>query len=256
MSRRQDRRVSAAGADPDADREVATAGAEDTEEVATTRLAGTARIIGANIRQLRERSGMTQGELAHRVYVSRQTINNWEGGRTLPDVESLKLLSETFGISVDALMGQGAVTLADETAADRHRLLVSLVVYGALDLVFILLCLFGRLALALWGFEIEYGSEAYYTKEALNLAISVIMLVLLIAELPAGHCIRKVMDDHELRDAVAVMAYLEGRNPERNLPDDILYRFVLPNWQALRAVIPLSVVLLMLLVYLVMTAAS
>ena len=256
MARRQDRRISAADAEPDTDREVATAGAEDAQAVATTRLAGTARIIGANIRLLRERAGMTQGELAHRVYVSRQTINNWEGGRTLPDVESLKLLSETFGISVDTLMGQGAVTLADETAADRHRLLLALVVYGTLDLVFILLCVFGRLALALWGFEIEHGSEAYYTKEALSLAISVITLLLLIAELPAWHCIRKVMDDHELRDAVAVMAYLEGRNPERNLPDDILYRFVLPNWQALRAVITLSVVLLMLLVYLAMIAAS
>ena len=175
MARRQDRRVSAGVTEPEVHREVAATGAEDTETAATTRLVGTARIIGANIRLLRERAGMTQGELAHRVYVSRQTINNWEGGRTLPDVESLKLLSETFGISVDALMGQGAATLADETAADRHRLLVSLVVYGALDLVF-LLCVFGRLALALWGFEIEYGSEAYYTKEALSLAISVITL--------------------------------------------------------------------------------
>ena len=50
--------------------------------------------IGGRIRELRAVHGMSQDDLAARVYVSRQTISSWENGKTYPDVQSLLLLSE------------------------------------------------------------------------------------------------------------------------------------------------------------------
>ncbi len=47
---------------------------------------------------------LSQEELANRVYVSRQTISNWENDKSYPDVNSLVLLSEIFQISLDKLI--------------------------------------------------------------------------------------------------------------------------------------------------------
>ncbi len=52
----------------------------------------------------RARLGMSQEELAERIFVSRQTISNWETDRTYPDVQSLLLLSELFKTSIDELV--------------------------------------------------------------------------------------------------------------------------------------------------------
>ena len=50
--------------------------------------------IGARIRDHRTQAGMSQDDLAMRVYVSRQTISSWENDKTYPDVQSLLLLSD------------------------------------------------------------------------------------------------------------------------------------------------------------------
>ena len=65
--------------------------------------------IGGRIRELRTAHGMSQDDLAARVYVSRQTISSWENGKTYPDVQSLLLLSEIFGASVDSLIKAAAI---------------------------------------------------------------------------------------------------------------------------------------------------
>ena len=70
--------------------------------------------IGGRIRELRTAHGMSQDDLAARVYVSRQTISSWENGKTYPDVQSLLLLSEIFGASVDSLI-KGDVETMNET---------------------------------------------------------------------------------------------------------------------------------------------
>lgn len=56
------------------------------------------------IKKHRQEVQLSQEELAERVYVSRQTISNWENDKSYPDVNSLVLLSETFQISLDNLI--------------------------------------------------------------------------------------------------------------------------------------------------------
>ena len=60
--------------------------------------------LGKQIKMHRQEAHLSQEELANRVYVSRQTISNWENDKSYPDVNSLVLLSEIFQISLDNLI--------------------------------------------------------------------------------------------------------------------------------------------------------
>lgn len=63
--------------------------------------------LGKNIRLRREAAGMTQSELAERLFVSFQAVSAWERGQSIPDLENAVRISELFGVSVDALLKDG-----------------------------------------------------------------------------------------------------------------------------------------------------
>lgn len=52
------------------------------------------RDIGKNIRDLRQQKHLTQEELAEQLFVTRQTVSNYENGRTRPDVDQILRLAE------------------------------------------------------------------------------------------------------------------------------------------------------------------
>ena len=57
------------------------------------------------LRELRTKSGLSQDELAEKVYVTRQAVSRWETGETVPNTETLKLLSRLFNVSINTLLG-------------------------------------------------------------------------------------------------------------------------------------------------------
>lgn len=57
------------------------------------------------ILQLRTKRGLSQEELAERVFVTRQAVSRWENGDTVPSTETLKLLSKEFDVSINTLLG-------------------------------------------------------------------------------------------------------------------------------------------------------
>ena len=57
------------------------------------------------LRDLRTKNGMSQEELAEKVFVTRQAVSRWENGETVPNTETLKLLSGLFGVSINTLLG-------------------------------------------------------------------------------------------------------------------------------------------------------
>lgn len=57
------------------------------------------------ILELRTKKGMSQDELAEKVFVTRQAVSRWETGKTIPDTETLKLLSKLFDVSINTLLG-------------------------------------------------------------------------------------------------------------------------------------------------------
>ena len=60
--------------------------------------------VGEQIKKYRGALGLSQEAFAEKVYVSRQTISNWETGKNYPDINSLLRMSELFGVSVDVLL--------------------------------------------------------------------------------------------------------------------------------------------------------
>ena len=60
--------------------------------------------IGQFICAARKRAGLSQEALAERLHVTRQTISNWEGGKSLRDIESLKNLAEALEVPVERLL--------------------------------------------------------------------------------------------------------------------------------------------------------
>lgn len=60
--------------------------------------------LSEKLRDLRNASGITQEDLSARMNVTRQTISGWERGRSEPDIEIIKKLSQIFDVSVDELL--------------------------------------------------------------------------------------------------------------------------------------------------------
>ena len=59
--------------------------------------------IGYKIKQLRQKAGLTQEQLASRLSVSAQSISKWETGTTMPDISLLPAISGELGVSIDEL---------------------------------------------------------------------------------------------------------------------------------------------------------
>lgn len=57
------------------------------------------------ILKLRTQSGLSQEELAEKLFVTRQAVSRWENGDTQPNTEALKLLSQFFSVSINTLLG-------------------------------------------------------------------------------------------------------------------------------------------------------
>lgn len=54
---------------------------------------------------LRKHHNLSQDEMAERLFVTRQAVSRWESGDTVPNTETLKLISQEFGVSIDMLLG-------------------------------------------------------------------------------------------------------------------------------------------------------
>lgn len=78
--------------------------------------------VSSSIRRERERLGLSQEALAERIYISRQTVSNWETGKTYPDIESLLLMAEVFDVSLDALVKGDEMVMTETIERDRKRM--------------------------------------------------------------------------------------------------------------------------------------
>jgi len=70
-------------------------------------------VTGAVIKELREKNGMTQAELAQVLCVSDKTISKWETAKGYPDISLLEPLAKAFGVSITELLSGNAVTNAN-----------------------------------------------------------------------------------------------------------------------------------------------
>lgn len=206
------------------DQHAATAAAELPKDVTRTKENPIESAVGARIRCLREAAGMSQGELASRVFVSRQTVINWEKGKTLPDIESVKLLSAAYGITIDALLDERSEEYLRQTERDRRTILLSL----ASSLVYILAGLTGMVVVSL-----SYQFLDWDTAHVISNVEAALRFCLMVPWSVLAFRANAIRNERQIRSAVDTMAFLEGYKPGSALPQTFLWRRLLPHWTAI-----------------------
>ena len=90
--------------------------------------------FGEKLKKLRTDGGLTQDELAEKIYVTRTAISKWESDRGYPNIDSLKAISKFFSVSIDVLLSSDEVlTIAEEDHKQKEKRFKDLV-YALLDL--------------------------------------------------------------------------------------------------------------------------
>lgn len=73
-------------------------------------------VTGAMIKALREKRGLTQAELAEKLFISDKTVSKWENAKGYPDIALLEPIAKVFGISIAELMSGKAVSNVNVSA--------------------------------------------------------------------------------------------------------------------------------------------
>ena len=95
--------------------------------------------LSNQIKKYRMDLNLSQEELAEKIYVTRQTISNWENDKSYPDIHSLLLLSSFFNISLDQLIKGDIETMKEEINKDEIRKFNhESTIFAALFLLFII----------------------------------------------------------------------------------------------------------------------
>ena len=76
--------------------------------------------LGKNIAKIRKDNNLTQDDLAEKYFVTRQTISNWENGKSYPDLETLVKISDDFKISLDILLKEDNKMVKDITKKQKR----------------------------------------------------------------------------------------------------------------------------------------
>lgn len=181
--------------------------------------------FGGRMRELRAVFGMSQDDLAARVYVSRQTISSWENGKTYPDVQSPLLLSDIFDVTVDSLI-KGDVEAMNETI---NRDAITMRRLGCVMLAFLMLAMaamvWACVQLLVWDWPLAQTVPTF-----------VLFLVLWGISLSAACWTERIKRDHDLVTYREVLDFWNGVDPDRDTERGRRERAV-PNWvRVVRAV--------------------
>ncbi|MBQ9000635.1 MAG: helix-turn-helix domain-containing protein [Eggerthellaceae bacterium] len=156
--------------------------------------------VGGNIRDHREQAGISQEELARRIFVSRQTVSNWETGKTYPDVQSLLLLSSLFGVSVDSLVKGDVETMSKEIENyEMQRFKVK----AGVALSFVITAVGMLMSVLLITSGVTYYSPLYL------LAIGIML-----AGIVPAYFAQRIEDRHDIKTLAEVKAFLDGADPD------------------------------------------
>lgn len=172
------------------------------------------RDIGKNIRDLRERAKLTQDALAEQLCTTRQTISNYERGKTRPDVEQVLRLAAVFGTDANAILYgppgaerrrdarlrtvlsgmiwsvlQTGYWLLAPAAEEQHRVYLNVMPKGLLWLLLrpVTLLVFGWFLMQL--ISLVTARKPLKTKRAVHVQIILIILAGLSIALPSLSCV-------------------------------------------------------------------
>ena len=154
--------------------------------------------VGNQIRERRQRLGLSQEELAQRLYVSRVTISHWETGRTLPDVQSMLLLANLFGTTIDEMVRGDVDEMREMVEKDERRARTLAVALAAVEVV------------AVTALAVTAVAGREYLEPALRLLLAVLALAFSVVMLVA----RRSEGSDEARSAAELLGAATGEPVE------------------------------------------
>lgn len=125
--------------------------------------------IGKQIRKYRQELKLSQDELAERIFVTRQSISNWENDKNYPDIKSLLLLSSLFDISLDILVKGDLEEMKEQIKAEDIKRfnkdggIFTLLLLAEIILAVPLASLWGFRGLGIWA--VLYIIGIYYARK-------------------------------------------------------------------------------------------
>ncbi|ACV22618.1 HTH-type transcriptional regulator immR [Slackia heliotrinireducens] len=153
--------------------------------------------VGNRIREERDRANLSQEGLAEKIFVSRQTVSNWETGKTYPDVQSLLLMSNLFGVSIDSLVKGDIVAMNEELDRSASRM--------------------KTLAGSMTGLLVVSIAGAAYFLVADSVAAAVVWFVVFwAASMISAYAIERIKKAHNLQTYAQIKAFMDGEP----VPDD------------------------------------
>ena len=103
--------------------------------------------LNEQIKKYRTEMNLSQEELAEKIYVTRQSVSNWENGKTYPDIHSLLLLSSLFGISLDQLVKGDIEIMKEEIKKDE---IAKMNRYGKIYTIMLIITAISAVLLFMW----------------------------------------------------------------------------------------------------------
>lgn len=148
--------------------------------------------LGNKIKYYKGEKELSQEELAERVYVSRQTISNWENNKSYPDINSIVLLSEIFEISIDNLIKGDVEQMKKEINSEEVK---KLKFYATIMVILMLAALI--LLMPMLKFIGLYGFIPYFV------LVACAMFFAIKAE--------KIKKDNDIQTYKEIVAFTEGK---------------------------------------------
>ncbi|NLC67171.1 MAG: helix-turn-helix transcriptional regulator [Clostridium sp.] len=154
--------------------------------------------LGSQIRYYRNKLDISQERLAEKIYVSRQSISNWETNKNYPDVNSLIRLSEVFNISLDILMKGDLEKMKKEISEKDQK------DFGK----------YSNIIAVLFGLLILTPAPLLFFLKKLGIAIWIVLAIITMYAAILVEKKKKKLDIHTYRE---IIAFREGKNLEEIL---------------------------------------
>lgn len=176
--------------------------------------------LGNQIRRYRSERGMSQDDLAGKIFVSRQTISNWENDRTYPDVQNLLLLSDLFDVTIDQLI-KGDLDTMDKSIDSEVKTLHRLGFVCGILMTFMFLTL-------IVGF-------VFYMKlnkpDVILYAMLALVLITGILGIIVGSYIEQIKARNDVQTYREIKAFLSGEQVDRSKRTRFERKWVIPGNQ-------------------------
>lgn len=144
------------------------------------------------IKTYRTKLSLSQEELAEKLYVTRQSISNWETGKCYPDLNSLLLMSSLFSVTLDQLV-KGDIDMIKETIQKQD--IKSLSRYTTVFMILMIVCIVSFAPL--YHFFSWYGL--------------ILSGILAIGMLLVGFKLEKMKKSHDIQTYKEIDAFLNGK---------------------------------------------